>query len=485
MIYEGTNACIGNAGGPVFNNEDDYISLAIATSLDYGKSWPTYRGSSAFNFVPLPGQNATQAPNAPMGALGKSVCMGNDCTSTPPASYGRYPVVTPSMSLASLMVAGEPLTSKYGEQEISGFVDDVAGDAKPYVYALSGNVRVARAQLNGGTAPLTFLKWDGRSFASPGIGGPETSVLPSGSFENCEAPQQNQYGSSISYVEDTQQYLLTFLCVSPSDPALGPNAGGQQGATWFWSTSYDLSDQTQWNTPAEVVGSWSEFDKSGGCPAYNGYYPTLVSLGKSAGRLGLTGYVFSLSGCQGGSGTPPPRRLLSCAFTITTAPVGTPVISKVANAEGENPTIAPNTWLEIKGSKLAPAGDTRVWQSSDFKNNQMPTQLDGVSATVNGKGAYVYYISPTQINVLTSPNAMNGSVQVVVTNNGAASAIFTAPAQALSPSFFVFDGTHVAATHANGTLVGPTTLYPGFRPQQNQAKLSCYTRMGSGRHLHP
>jgi len=64
------------------------------------------------------------------------------------------------------------------------------------VYALSGNVRVARAQLNGGTAPLTFLKWDSRSFGSPGIGGPETSVLPSGSFENCEAPQQNQYGSS-------------------------------------------------------------------------------------------------------------------------------------------------------------------------------------------------------------------------------------------------------------------------------------------------
>jgi hypothetical protein len=194
------------------------------------------------------------------------------------------------------MAAGEPLTSKYGEQEISGFVDDVAGNAKPYVYLLSGNVRVARAQLNGGTAPLTFLKWDGRSFASPGIGGTETSVLPSGSFENCEAPQQNQYGSSISYVEDTQQYLLTFLCVSPNDPALGPNAGGQQGAAWFWSTSYDLSDQMQWSMPAEIVGSWSEFDKSGDCPAYNGYYPTLMSLGKSAGQLGLAGYVFSLSG---------------------------------------------------------------------------------------------------------------------------------------------------------------------------------------------
>jgi hypothetical protein len=40
-----------------------------------------------------------------MGALGKAVCMGNDCTAPPPASYGRYPVVPPPTSLASLMTA--------------------------------------------------------------------------------------------------------------------------------------------------------------------------------------------------------------------------------------------------------------------------------------------------------------------------------------------------------------------------------------------
>ncbi|HJT88029.1 MAG TPA: hypothetical protein VJ732_09235, partial [Bryobacteraceae bacterium] len=241
MVYEGTNACIGNAGGPILNNVDDYITLAIATSLDYGKSWPTYRATPTFSFVPLPGVNQTQAPNAPMGALGNSVCMGNDCTTTPPAAYGRYAVVTPPNSLASLMAAAQPLTAKYGEQEISGFVDDVAGSPAPYLYANSGNVRVARAQLNGGTAPLTFQKWNGQAFASPGLGGAETSVLPVGPFEACGAPAQSQYGSSISYVEDTQQYLLTFLCVSPGDPALGQRAAVSQGAAWFYSTSYNLS----------------------------------------------------------------------------------------------------------------------------------------------------------------------------------------------------------------------------------------------------
>jgi uncharacterized protein (TIGR03437 family) len=136
--------------------------------------------------------------------------------------------------------------------------------------------------------------------------------------------------------------------------------------------------------------------------------------------------------------------------------------SMVANAEGETPTIAPNTWVEIKGSNLAPAGDSRIWQDSDFAGNQMPTQLDGVSATVNGKSAYVYYISPSQIDILTPPDPMNGPVQVVVANNGAASAAFTAQAQALSPSFFVFNGRpYVAAERADGSLIGPATLYPG------------------------
>jgi uncharacterized protein (TIGR03437 family) len=146
----------------------------------------------------------------------------------------------------------------------------------------------------------------------------------------------------------------------------------------------------------------------------------------------------------------------------------TPAIQLVANAEGEAPSIAPNTWIEIKGSTLAPPGYSSpacapgyCWQTSDFVNNKMPTQLDNVSATVNGKSAYVYYISPTQVNILTPPDAMSGPVQVVITNNGTPSATFTAQAQPVSPSFFVFDGTHVAATHVNGSLLGPASLYPG------------------------
>jgi uncharacterized protein (TIGR03437 family) len=143
------------------------------------------------------------------------------------------------------------------------------------------------------------------------------------------------------------------------------------------------------------------------------------------------------------------------------APTGT-VISLVANAEGENPTIAPNTWVEIKGFNLAPSGDSRIWASSDFSGGQMPAEFDGVSATVNGKSAYVYYISPRQVNILTPPDAMSDAVQVQVTNNGTVSASYTALAQTISPSLFVLDGgPYVVATHSDGSLVGPASLYPG------------------------
>jgi len=142
-----------------------------------------------------------------------------------------------------------------------------------------------------------------------------------------------------------------------------------------------------------------------------------------------------------------------------------PVITLVANAFGENPLISPNTWVEIKGLNLAPAGDTRIWVDADFVNNLMPTQLDGVSATVNGKKAYIYFISPTQVNILTSPDALTGTIEVQLTNNGVTSNVATVRAEAQSLSFFEFfsSGNHyVYGRHLDGGLIGPPSLFPGL-----------------------
>jgi uncharacterized protein (TIGR03437 family) len=140
----------------------------------------------------------------------------------------------------------------------------------------------------------------------------------------------------------------------------------------------------------------------------------------------------------------------------------TPTITLVQNAEGGASTIAPNTWVTILGSNLAPAGDSRTWQASDFVNNQLPTQLDGISVVLNGEKAFVNYLSPTQINILTPPDLATGTAQVQVATNAGTSAPFPVQVQAESPSFFVFGGgAYVAATHADASLIGPTKLYPG------------------------
>ncbi len=328
MVYEGANGCVGSTGGSA-SHDGAYITTGIATSFDYGHTWPSYRGTPSFTFAELPGGNPTQGPDAPFGALGASVCWGNDCTVTPPDNYGRYATLTTPLSLNTLMERGTTLgNSNYGDSEPSAFVDDASPQPNRYVYAVhnylpdaqTNDLALARAPLNGGAAPLSFLKWNGQSFTEPGLGGDESPVLPvNGAFGNCADPKQSRHAGSISYVDETQQYLLVFVCDSPSDPS-GVNTDPGIGSAWFYSTSYDLSDPTQWSPAQEISGSWLPWDNSGGCQSYRGWYPTLMSLDHKSAHLSTHGYVFYMAGCQGGAQDPnrPKRQYSSRAFTITT-----------------------------------------------------------------------------------------------------------------------------------------------------------------------
>lgn len=136
-----------------------------------------------------------------------------------------------------------------------------------------------------------------------------------------------------------------------------------------------------------------------------------------------------------------------------------PTITDVQNGGDFTSGFAANTWVTIKGSGLA--SNTRIWQGSDFKGNLLPTGLDGTSVTIDNKPAFVYYISPTQVNVLSPVSPSTGPVTVQLTYNGTGSNTMTSQQAPFSPAFFTFNGKYIAATHANGSLLGPTTLYPG------------------------
>jgi len=106
-----------------------------------------------------------------------------------------------------------------------------------------------------------------------------------------------------------------------------------------------------------------------------------------------------------------------------------------------------------------------TWSNApEFAAGKMPTQLSNVSVKVNGRPAYVYYVSATQINVLTPLDDTQGPVPIVVTNGTNSSAVFTATMRPVAPSFLLFGASkYLVATHANGSLLGPTSLsVPGY-----------------------
>jgi uncharacterized protein (TIGR03437 family) len=65
------------------------------------------------------------------------------------------------------------------------------------------------------------------------------------------------------------------------------------------------------------------------------------------------------------------------------------------------------------------------------------------------------------VNVLSPPDQATGPVEVRLAVGGVSSAPAMVQMGLDSPSFFTFDGVHVVGTHLNGSLLGPTTLYPG------------------------
>lgn len=152
-----------------------------------------------------------------------------------------------------------------------------------------------------------------------------------------------------------------------------------------------------------------------------------------------------------------------------------PSITSVSVASG-GLDIAQNTWIAIKGTNLVPASTPALgvnWSDApEFASGQLPTQLNGVSATVNGKSAFIFFYcsaatSPScasdQINVLTPLDSAAGPVSIVVTNGTISSPPYTSNMKAIAPAFLLFNAAgYAAATHVSGGLLGPANLFPSL-----------------------
>lgn len=178
-----------------------------------------------------------------------------------------------------------------------------------------------------------------------------------------------------------------------------------------------------------------------------GGFQVLHDFGPSEGAIPLTllqsrdGSLWGTSFQGGGQGAGDVFRyqfLYNCSNTVP------PTITSVASASaygGGYPYFASGSWLEIKGANLADPNDPRLssatnpgqWTPADFNSSNAPTSLDGISVSINGKAAYVWYISPTQLNLQAPEDALIGNVAISATNCKAASLPFVLTRQALAP----------------------------------------------------
>jgi uncharacterized protein (TIGR03437 family) len=183
----------------------------------------------------------------------------------------------------------------------------------------------------------------------------------------------------------------------------------------------------------------------------SGHAHTNITLGSAPGPVTVLASVanlpllaFHLTATSPASTTPPPP------------PSTLPVVSAIVDGASFGPKISSGGWATILGTNLSPVTDTAT-----NTGTSMLTSLDGVSVTVHGKAAFIYYVSATQINFIVPDDPADGGVDVQVTTPLGSSVVMTADKEDFTPELFVFSSRYPAAVHADGTYLGPANLLSG------------------------
>jgi uncharacterized protein (TIGR03437 family) len=170
--------------------------------------------------------------------------------------------------------------------------------------------------------------------------------------------------------------------------------------------------------------------------------------------------------------------VLTPVLCTTATPAVNGIIS--GGAYGALPAFASGSWIEIYGSNFA--SDAWSWTGLDFNGVNAPTTLAGVSVSIDGKPAYVWFLSSAQVNVLAPADATTGPVKVTLTNCGNTSPVFTAQKAPLAPgllapsNFMVNGKQYLAAQFSDGTFVANVNAFAGVtsRPAKPGDQLIVY-----------
>jgi uncharacterized protein (TIGR03437 family) len=126
------------------------------------------------------------------------------------------------------------------------------------------------------------------------------------------------------------------------------------------------------------------------------------------------------------------------------------IVNSAANISG---LYAPNTFVTIYGQDLA--FTTRSLTASDVSNGTLPTVLagTGVHVLINNIPANIYYVSPTQVNILVPTSLIPGPVNLQLVRDAAAGPAIAMMLGPAAPSLFQSDGTTVLGVHLDNSLI--------------------------------
>lgn len=100
----------------------------------------------------------------------------------------------------------------------------------------------------------------------------------------------------------------------------------------------------------------------------------------------------------------------SVSITQLAAGVVFPQLSTANHRASFSSGVPAGSWVTLTGTNLW------TWTDADFVGNRLPSVLDGVSVKIGGRDASIYFISPTQLNVLAPSNLPPGPAAIEVTN---------------------------------------------------------------------
>jgi uncharacterized protein (TIGR03437 family) len=220
------------------------------------------------------------------------------------------------------------------------------------------------------------------------------------------------------------------MSASPSQSAAATvNVSVPSGQAWTVSV-FPASENSGWL----VV-----FPLSGTGPA---------SVNLVAATPGLANGVYTTTLIFQSANTTPRFVSVPVAFTIGAS--STISIGGVQNAASYQSVCAPGMTLSVYGTNLAPSTQTA-------SALPLPPAMAGVSATVNGIAAPLYYVSPGQLNIQIPYETATGSALLAVSNNGEV-ATYSFPVTLSAPGIYMGSGSAIAG-NPSGSRGQIYTLY--------------------------